>query len=174
MTTPDEAHKATAQHILEVLLPLLHGVNSEIRSSGDENFVISMSQFRALAYLRARTATVNDIARWQEVSAPSLSRMVNTLVERGWVERETDVDDRRKINLRITPSGLMIFEDIGARTQEKLATALTELTSEELETVEQALTALARIDAVRRGRARMEADGTMNSRETTVDESVSQ
>ena len=173
MTTPDETHKATAQHILEVLLPLLHGVNSEIRASGDENFVISMSQFRALAYLRAKTATLNDIARWQEVSPATLSRMVTTLVERGWVERETDADDRRKINLRLTPSGLVVFEDIGMRTQEHLATALTELTSEELETVEKALNALARIAAVRRGRARMEADGTIKTQDTSAENAVS-
>lgn len=131
-------------------MPLLHGINSEIRSTGEEGEVISMSQFRALMYLQHKTGTLNDLARWHELSPATLSRVVNTLVERGWVTRQRDVADRRQVILEITEEGKAAVHDIGMRAQNHLAEALTELSPEELETVDSALSALSRIVAARR------------------------
>lgn len=47
----------------------------------------------------------SDVARIEQVAAPSATRMIADLERRGLVVRETHPDDRRAVLLRATPEG---------------------------------------------------------------------
>lgn len=54
----------------------------------------------------------SDIAEVLCVSKPDATRIVDTLVNKGFIERAKDEKDRRVIRLKITPEGKKIFENI--------------------------------------------------------------
>ena len=61
---------------------------------------------RLLAAIAAQApATLGDVAKAVGRGAPAVSRSVDALVRAGLVERMADPDNRRRLALRLTPSG---------------------------------------------------------------------
>lgn len=108
-----------------------------------ERAVDSMSdaQFAVLATLRAHgRATLGSLAEREHVSAPSMNRTVNCLEESGLVVRVPDEDDRRRVQIDITPQGNAVVADTISRRDTALAVALAGLdfTEDELQTLRDA------------------------------------
>jgi DNA-binding MarR family transcriptional regulator len=73
---------------------------------------ISMTQYGAMAFLwRNPGTTLSEVARELNVSLGSTSDMVDRLVEMGLVQRQTNPDNRRQVQLSLTDSA-------GARIRE--------------------------------------------------------
>ncbi|MGH3475221.1 MAG: MarR family winged helix-turn-helix transcriptional regulator [Nocardioidaceae bacterium] len=67
------------------------------------------------------------------LSQPALSRLVDRLVERGYVERQTDPADRRGVRLSLTEDGRARQRQIGRQHARSVARAVsTELDPDEL------------------------------------------
>ena len=80
--------------------------------SGD----LSYAQVGALMAVKGPGPTpMGEIARRMGVSPSSASAMVERLVEKGLLIRETDPDDRRRVLVRISPNTLRELKDIQAR-----------------------------------------------------------
>jgi DNA-binding MarR family transcriptional regulator len=76
---------------------------------------------------------IGELHRHVLLSQPALSRMVERLVERGFVERCPDLSDGRGVRLSLTAAGLDKQRQIGRRHARSVASALTaELTADEL------------------------------------------
>lgn len=72
--------------------------------------------------------TVRDLAERLGRSTSVTSRMVDQMVERGWVDRTEDAVDRRAKRLAITSTGqnfLRVFEGIRAQAQREVMQYLT-------------------------------------------------
>jgi len=77
---------------------------------------------------------IGELHRHVLLSQPALSRMVDRLVERGFVKREPDPADRRGVRLSLTRSGREKQREIGRKHARSVARAITaELTARELE-----------------------------------------
>jgi DNA-binding MarR family transcriptional regulator len=46
------------------------------------------------------------------ISKATVTGVVKTLQSRGWITREVDGTDRRRVHLRVTPDGLALMEDL--------------------------------------------------------------
>ncbi|NPV56694.1 MAG: MarR family transcriptional regulator [Anaerolineae bacterium] len=94
--------KEVANQIVNILPMMMRRTGSGIRSQfpniGPAHFGIMMSLQRGA---RTVTALSND----QEVSTATMSKSVDTLVERGWIHRKTLQHDRRKVELSLTSEG---------------------------------------------------------------------
>jgi DNA-binding MarR family transcriptional regulator len=67
---------------------------------------ITASQWSALATVYAGLAgTCAELAREIGHDKGAMTRLVDQLVARGLIERERDADDRRVVNLTLTPEG---------------------------------------------------------------------
>ena len=66
---------------------------------------LSLAQYRALAMLGSGTSASSALATGLAVSPPSVTAVVDGLVARGLATREADVDDRRRLAVRLTKSG---------------------------------------------------------------------
>lgn len=66
---------------------------------------MSLPQFRLLSFLSEGEWAASVLAEWLEVSRPSVTALVDGLVERGWVERRESPDDRRRVLHQITDVG---------------------------------------------------------------------
>jgi DNA-binding MarR family transcriptional regulator len=61
----------------------------------------------------ARDSGVADIAALCGISKQAASQLVDTLVVRGYLTRSADEQDRRRVNLRLTPRGEQAAATIG-------------------------------------------------------------
>jgi DNA-binding MarR family transcriptional regulator len=68
---------------------------------------LSAPQMNMLMMIRVREAvSVTELAALLNVSPPSVSTMVDRLVERGLLTRTPSDQDRRKVEIRVTPEAL--------------------------------------------------------------------
>jgi DNA-binding MarR family transcriptional regulator len=75
---------------------------------------------------------LSDVSEYVLLSQPALSRLVDRLVERGFVERCADAMDARAVRLSLTEAGRDVQREIGRAHARDVAEALSALTTEEL------------------------------------------
>lgn len=123
-------------------VPLIMGVlRHEIRSR--RPMECSVPQFRVLAFLRRNEgATLTDVANHIGLMRPTMSKMMEGLVRRGWVERETSTHDRRYMRLRLTPQGSAVINAARDETKTRLAVMLQALGPDQQKIVLEALEVL--------------------------------
>lgn len=66
---------------------------------------MSLAQYRVLAFLAEGQWAASVLADRLAVSRPSVTALVDGLVERGWVERHENPTDRRRVMHHLTASG---------------------------------------------------------------------
>jgi DNA-binding MarR family transcriptional regulator len=74
---------------------------------GDTAAAKAQGQQRALLVAVAQTegGTLNQVAAKVKRGAPAVSRAIDALVRAGYVERQPDPDNRRRLALRLTAAG---------------------------------------------------------------------
>ncbi|MDI2098972.1 MarR family winged helix-turn-helix transcriptional regulator [Ruicaihuangia caeni] len=94
---------------------------------------ISDSQLSALWRLReAADCTMGALSGIEGVTAPSMHRTVNALVDAGYVTRYSSPDDGRKVLLRLTDAGERVLDETSRRRDEWFTGRLRELDADEL------------------------------------------
>ena len=102
--------------------------------------------FSVLAKLANGIAsTPGELARIEEISAPSMTRTVNGLVDAGLVARETDPADGRRHLLSLTPEGHAMVERTRASRDDWMVRRLQNLSPAELETLRAATDVLKKV-----------------------------
>ncbi len=92
----------------------------------------------------ARNAPVkmSDLAESEGINPTMLSRVVGGLVEKGFLERTADADDRRAAWVRITGSGRRLTQRMKSERTGAVNAAMDELSAEHRRRIERALPAL--------------------------------
>jgi DNA-binding MarR family transcriptional regulator len=135
--SPDEC----AHEVLEIVPLVMRVIRAKMRSRRTPD--LSVPQFRALAFLdHHESVSLRDVAEHVGLTLPSMSTMMNKLVERSLVERRTSTADRRRVALRLTPDGKAMLEAARQGTQAHLAEMLAALSADERAMVRQAMQAL--------------------------------
>jgi DNA-binding MarR family transcriptional regulator len=135
--------KRITEELLAVLPLLNRIVAAEVRrEAGDET---TMPQFRVLAHLSERPLTLSELARRRRVTLQSMGELAQVLVERGWIARTPDPDDRRQQLLSLTAHGREHYERAQAQAVAQLAPLLARLAPAELAAIQAALPALRRV-----------------------------
>lgn len=104
-------------------------------------------QFSVLARLQDGQRTAGEIAAIERVSAPSMSRTVAGLVERGLVARQNDPDDGRQLILSLTAAGTAAIRRARRERDAWMATRLEGLSAGERATLARASEILNRLVA---------------------------
>ena len=153
---PWDREQATNQ--LLALLPLLNRivVTAVQREAGADT---TMPQFRVLALLAAQPQTLSALARQRRVSLQSMGALVQSMVERGWIVRTPDPQDRRQYLLTLSEAGRSHYERAQAQSLRALLPFIAALSAEALRAVQLALPALHRVLT-----REEEADGDSNPR----------
>jgi DNA-binding MarR family transcriptional regulator len=107
---------------------------------------ITPSMLSALSSLeRSGPLTMGDLGAAEQVSAPTITRVANALVEAGLVGREPDPKDGRVTWVRVTPEGAKLLERSRRRKEAYLVKALRRLGPSEVATLEDAAAILERL-----------------------------
>lgn len=83
--------------------------------------------FSVLVKLRQRPHTPGELAQYERVSAPSMTRTVNCLVDAGYVDRIPDPDDGRQRLLTLTAAGESLVERTVANRDDWMSRRLSGL-----------------------------------------------
>ncbi len=115
-----------AREVLDVVPLVMRAIRAEMRSHRAPD--LSVPQFRALLYLhRNPGASLSAVSDHLGLTPPSASKLVDGLVARGLLTRDTSPSDRRRLMLAVTPSGAAILKAASEATQARLAEALARL-----------------------------------------------
>jgi len=117
----------------ETIPPLWGYIRSHIRMVATENFDISVEQFHILRFIRHGHNSVSDLADARNISRPAVSQGVDALVNKGLITRTQSKEDRRFVELELTPEGKTLLDSVFHNTREWMKESLETFSQEELE-----------------------------------------
>jgi len=86
-----------------------------------------------------------DLAELMNISAPSMTRLVEILDEAGWVERRRDPEDQRCLLIVLSPVGQKTLDTLRDDSASQLSEELADLTPDERATLAAAVPVLRRL-----------------------------
>lgn len=93
---------------------------------------VTLPQFRALVVLATRgPQRVASLAESLAVTPPTATRMCDRLVRKGLVRRRTGREDRRQVNLTVTPAGRELVAEVTERRRQEIARLLRDISPED-------------------------------------------
>lgn len=126
--------RETAREVLEVVPLIMRTVRTEMRGSSAHD--LSVPQFRTLGFVHRHPGTsLSDVAEHIGLTLPSMSKLIDGLVERKLIVRESRANDRRCITLALTARGRTLLDCAHESTQMSLAERLSALRDSERATV---------------------------------------
>ena len=102
-------------------------------------------QFSVLVRLEEAPRTPGELAEIERVSAPSMTRTVGALVERGLVARTADPSDGRQVILSLTVEGRRVLKEIRRRRDQWMTVRVKSLSPEEQDVLRRAASILSRV-----------------------------
>jgi DNA-binding MarR family transcriptional regulator len=78
---------------------------------------VTVAQCLALQELRATPRDIASLAESAGVTSSATTRLVDGLEKSGWVERSRPGDDRRRIEVALTPAGRELADRLDAQTE---------------------------------------------------------
>ena len=134
--------RATAGRAMAELMPML------IRGIQLDFFVrrgVTQTQFLVLgAVLAFEHGTMGALARSLHVTMPTMSGIVERLVQAGFLRRAPHPDDRRQVVVSLTPKGRGFLEEFQGVIQRRWEEVLRPLSSTELAAFHHVITKLRR------------------------------
>lgn len=107
-----ENNSKTLRELMRILERKLGVLGKNEGASGK----MSLAQCHAIVEIgRAENISLNELSEVLNLDNSTASRTINNLVNAGMVIRETDVNDRRYIVIRLTDSGNEVFKEIEER-----------------------------------------------------------
>jgi long-chain acyl-CoA synthetase len=88
---------------------------------------LSLTQYRILQHLQHSNTIQSDLAFQLTVTKQSVTRLVDGLVNRGFIARTVDEDDRRRVIHAITPKGRRAFQRSNDIVEDFLMAVLQDL-----------------------------------------------
>ncbi len=110
----------------------------------EEKYALTITEWRTMAILGSfPKSTASEIVQKTAMDKVAISRAVKKLLERNFVERETDAEDRRRQTLRLTELGQEVYDEIIPKAQNYESQFLKELDEKDLADMERIVQKLA-------------------------------
>jgi DNA-binding MarR family transcriptional regulator len=118
-----------------------------LRQMQDESLQLNPNQLSAMGVLlNSGDQLMGELAARERVQPPSMTRIVNSLEERGYVVRRPDPRDHRQCLVALTESGRQVLLANRRRRDEWLAVRIAGLDPAEREALRRAVPVLERLN----------------------------
>ena len=114
----DDLVDALVRHAFQVM-----GVLTRIGAEND----LSLTQLRVLGILRDRRPRMTELATYLGLDKSTMSGLIDRAEKRGLLARGRNPEDRRIVDVFITPAGLALAERLYGEVRRTLAPALGRL-----------------------------------------------
>lgn len=132
----------TARQLLELTTLLMRSFAARMRQ-GDQR--LEPAHIGILAKVSLGACSLTELAQYQSVRLPTMSKSVALLVERGWLERTTLPENRRQANVSLTSEGRRMFAAMKRDAEKHVARMLAPLAEAERKHVNDGLAILIRV-----------------------------
>ncbi|PKA83581.1 DNA-binding MarR family transcriptional regulator [Ulvibacter sp. MAR_2010_11] len=108
-------------------------------------FDLTMQQYNVLRILRGQKGNPANLSTIQERMidrSSNTTRLVDKLIQKGWVKRQVCENNRRKVEIFITSEGLDILKVLDPVTEQNNKQMLRNLSEDQLETLNHLLDTL--------------------------------
>ena len=123
-----------ARELLEVTPAIIQAIRVEMRAQRQHD--LSVPQFRTLAYISHKPgSSLSAAADHIGLTLPTMSVLVEGLVQRGLVQRVPDLRDRRRVLLTLTAEGKTLHEHALQGTASALEILLAPLAVQDREVI---------------------------------------
>ncbi|MEO6458599.1 MAG: MarR family transcriptional regulator [Chloroflexia bacterium] len=126
------AIEQAALYMVETLPRMFKTVKQRLRSADPGCRELGDSQMWTLRMLAEGKQVTSELAHHFNVTTPTMTRIVDGLVNKGLVERRHDPEDRRRIYLEVTAKGTESAKKAHEQFRATLADYLSPLSSEQL------------------------------------------
>ncbi|MFT4197997.1 MAG: MarR family winged helix-turn-helix transcriptional regulator [Pseudoxanthomonas sp.] len=128
------------EHLLSYRLSVLSNrVSSTISGEYYRRHRLAITEWRVMAVLgRYPGLSASEVSERTAMDKVAVSRAVARLLERGFIERQTHGDDRRRSVLSLSAAGITVYEEIApmvVECQQRLVSPLSEDERRQLETL---------------------------------------
>ena len=123
--------------MIEIIPIAMRAIRREMR--GHAMPELSVAQFRILSRLDREPQSNKQLAEWVGVSTAAMSRTIEGLVVRGYVQRKAAENDRREVVLGLSQNGKKKYESIKESTKTKLMPQLEKLSEAKLKKLHEGL-----------------------------------
>jgi DNA-binding MarR family transcriptional regulator len=113
-----------ARQLLNLLPLVMRTMAADMRRQG---CLLPPTHFALPGMLALRPRTMGELAERMGVSAPTMSNLIATLAERGWVTRRQGLDDRRVTLIELTAFGRRSLQRHQVRAEQRVARLLAAL-----------------------------------------------
>jgi len=135
-----------AKRVLEVIPPSMAKIRLQMRASSPRD--VSVPQFRILGSIFRGRNLIGEMAKHLGVSQPATSKMVDALVEKGFVVRDPRSKDRRQIPLNLTITGNQFYLKIRQLAQVNMSRRIEQMTRAEHLALEKGLDQIEKLFAI--------------------------
>ena len=92
-----------------------------------------MTNLALLRIYKKKTTRIGDLSKEMHVSAPTITGVIDRLLRNGYLRRLSSREDRRVVNVELTPKGKILAEHILSEINKRWYRILIHLTEEERE-----------------------------------------
>jgi DNA-binding MarR family transcriptional regulator len=133
-----------AELLISVIPEMMCIVRKDMRAGRPSE--LSVPQFRALIYLQHHPgSSLSGIADHLGLARSTTSQLVDGLMQRNYVVRESAQEDRRRAMFLLTERGRAMLDAVRAKAQARMSERLSPLSPEERRSVGEAMLLLTRI-----------------------------
>lgn len=117
------------QGITQIMLAMRQVVHTQDKC-------LPLPKFMVLKFIEEEgSVSMKTISLFLQITMPSTTSLINELVTNKLLERVADTEDRRVVQVRITPKGKQLLENQSQRITEHIQDQLSILTIRERETL---------------------------------------
>ena len=129
-----------AELMMDVMPKVVQSIREEMRQGRGDH--LTVAQFRVLAAISRGLCHNKSIGDVLGVSEAAVSRMIEMLVQEGWVKKGTSKIDKRQCVLSLTGEGQTFFNSIKKAALKRMQNKLSGLSIQEQSVVIQGLEVL--------------------------------
>ncbi len=129
----------------ENLVSAISRLQRRLRSEKAVDQIGETQRLVLVRLVREGPHTLGELSERERVKPPSMNQTINSLVELGYVERQDDPNDGRKVILIATETGRLLIDESRRRLYEWLQGALSTLSEDERDLLGDAAALIGRI-----------------------------
>lgn len=100
---------------------------------------VNVAQCVALQFIKAGPQTVSALADYMGVTRGSATKLADGMVNKGWMVRNKDDEDGRRVLLALSPEGDQLAGELRGRTEMLVASTVGDLKKDEVTSLLKAL-----------------------------------
>jgi DNA-binding MarR family transcriptional regulator len=117
---------------LQELISVFKRTMSSLYKKETSSLHCSLSHLEVMHYIMEHTnPSMKEIAAYLQITPPSVTSIVETMVEQGLVKRDTSAGDRRTVRITLTPKATKLTASLKAKKKKLLTLMLKKLSTEQ-------------------------------------------